>query len=296
MFWRTTRAPRDTIGLISLGLRPILLILASVIIAPLLLQGQPPPADVQNLARRAAESIKDTNAQRILVSTDASCILNRELCGATDSALRTALSASTPSAQLLGRGDVTPLLERHRFVAIDAYDRLVLEYLANDLGAQLVVVESLASEPDGYEIWISVWDAEKRRSRDIFKAKVRGGKHDSEEPVLFKDENSGVSLIIGYKPDRRLPVFKFPSCVHCPEPAYPEAMRVKRLEGVVVLRATITEQGEAQNIAVVRSPYDAFTSAAVDVVRSWRFRPAIGTDELPFASRVPIEVNFRLKP
>jgi TonB family protein len=296
MFWRTTRTPGANIGLIALGLRPILLILASMIVAPLLLQGQPPPTEVQNLARRAAESIKDTNAQRILVSTDASCILDRELCGATDSALRAALSASIPSAQLLGRGEVAPLLGRHGFVPIDAYDGPVLEYLANDLGAQLVVVESLAPEPDGYEIRISVWDVEKRRSRDIFKTKVRGGKQNSEEPVLFKDENSGVSLIIGYQPDRKRPVFKYPSCVHCPAPDYPEAMRVKRLEGIVVLRATITEQGEAQNIAVVRSPYDGFTSLAVDAVRSWRFRPAIGKDELPFASRVPIEVNFRLRP
>jgi TonB family protein len=294
MLWRNATLGVNT-GLVALRFRPILLIFASIIVAPLLLEGQLPPTDVENLARRAAESIKDPNAQRILVSTDASCILDPELCGATDSALRAALSASIPSAQLLGRGDVIPVLGRHGFVPIDAYDGPVLEYLANDLGAQHVVVESLASEPDGYEIRISVW-AEKRRSRDTFKAKVRDGKHDSQEPVLFKDETGGVSLIIGYKLGRKLPVFKYPYCVHCPDPAYPEAMRAKRVDGMVVLRVTITEQGEAQNIAVVGSPYDGFTSAAVDVVRSWRFRPAIGTDGLPFSSRLPIEVNFRLRP
>lgn len=76
-------------------------------------------------------------------------------------------------------------------------------------------------------------------------------------------------------------------------PAYPEAMRRKGVEGLVVLRVLVGADGRIADIRVV-SGDEPFTSAAIEVVRSWRYQPAV-VEGKPKAVHRIIRVPFRLR-
>ncbi len=85
-----------------------------------------------------------------------------------------------------------------------------------------------------------------------------------------------------------------PSCVHCPPPNYTDEARAAKLQGSVVLQVTITPDGHAVNISVVKGPGGGLEMKAIEAVRKWIFKPATGPDGNPAAVIVPIEVTFRL--
>jgi TonB family protein len=82
----------------------------------------------------------------------------------------------------------------------------------------------------------------------------------------------------------------------CPDPEYSEEARAKRLEGVIAFRVTISDQGVAEQISLIRTFDTALATNALQTTRGWRFKPAIGPDGKPFAARVPLEVTYRLRP
>ena len=86
-----------------------------------------------------------------------------------------------------------------------------------------------------------------------------------------------------------------PACVHCPIPNYSEEARAAKYQGTVILQAVITPEGMATNISVVKGPGKGLEEKAIEAVKSWRFRPAIGPNGRPVAVMVPIEVTFRLR-
>lgn len=60
-------------------------------------------------------------------------------------------------------------------------------------------------------------------------------------------------------------------------PRYPDAARVVRVEGTVVLRGVVRRDGTVDSLEVLRSPASGlgFEAAAIAAVRQWRFRPAV---------------------
>jgi protein TonB len=55
-------------------------------------------------------------------------------------------------------------------------------------------------------------------------------------------------------------------------PVYPQIAKTARVSGTVVLQATISKNGTIQNLRAVSGP-EMLRQAAVDAVRSWRYRP-----------------------
>jgi TonB family protein len=86
----------------------------------------------------------------------------------------------------------------------------------------------------------------------------------------------------------------YPSCAYCPDPKYSEEARKAKYQGTVVLQAVITPDGRAIEIQVVKGPGLGLEEKAVEAVRLWRFKPALGPSGKPVAVVVPIEVTFRL--
>jgi TonB family protein len=85
-----------------------------------------------------------------------------------------------------------------------------------------------------------------------------------------------------------------PSCIHCRPPNYTEEARAAKYQGVVVLQVTVTAEGRATNIAIVKAPGKGLEAKALEAVRDWKFKPAVGPDGNPVSVIVPIEVTFRL--
>ena len=83
-----------------------------------------------------------------------------------------------------------------------------------------------------------------------------------------------------------------PELVHRVEPAYPPDAVADRVEGTVVVEATVDEQGRVEAVRVLRSigPLD---QAAIDAVMQWRYVPLRVNDQ---SARfiLTVNVSFRL--
>lgn len=79
------------------------------------------------------------------------------------------------------------------------------------------------------------------------------------------------------------------------QPTYTEYARKARIEGKVILRLTIDEQGEVrEEVEVLKGLEMGLTEAAVVALRQWRFEPAL-LDGQPVAVHWNITVNFQLE-
>jgi TonB family protein len=85
-----------------------------------------------------------------------------------------------------------------------------------------------------------------------------------------------------------------PSCTSCPTPMYTDKARKAKYQGVVVLLVTVSAEGRAKNISVVKGPGLGLEENSIEAVKRWKFKPARDTDGNPVDSFVPIEVTFRL--
>lgn len=76
---------------------------------------------------------------------------------------------------------------------------------------------------------------------------------------------------------------------------YPAGAKANEIEGRVVVRYDITLAGTVANAVVVESePPRVFDDAALNAVRSWRFRPMVDRGEVvPAPARIS-ELVFRL--
>ena len=85
-----------------------------------------------------------------------------------------------------------------------------------------------------------------------------------------------------------------PECIYCPSPAYSDDARKAKYMGTVMLQVVVTPDGRAVNIAILKDPGMGLGEKAVEAVRTWRFKPAVGPNGKPVPVLVPIEVTFHL--
>jgi len=80
--------------------------------------------------------------------------------------------------------------------------------------------------------------------------------------------------------------------IHQVRPEYPALARSARIQGSVVLQATIGKDGAIQNLHLL-SGHPLLTQAAMEAVRQWRYRPYLLNNE-PVEVDTTIQVNFTL--
>jgi protein TonB len=88
--------------------------------------------------------------------------------------------------------------------------------------------------------------------------------------------------------------YGYPSCLYCPNPQFSDEAVKAKYQGTVVLMAVITADGRAMDIHVAKGLGLGLDEKAIEAVRTWRFKPAIGPDGRASAVSTPIEVTFRL--
>lgn len=82
------------------------------------------------------------------------------------------------------------------------------------------------------------------------------------------------------------------SLYHRVQPLYPPLARAARIQGEVVLSATISKEGTIENLQVLRG-HPMLVKAAIDAVSQWRYRPYILNNE-PVEVETQILVTFTL--
>jgi protein TonB len=85
---------------------------------------------------------------------------------------------------------------------------------------------------------------------------------------------------------------KEPRKTHEARPVYPPVAIAARVEGVVIINATIGTDGSVVNVRVTRS-VPLLDQAALDAVRQWRFTPTL-LNGVPVEVLMAVTVNFTL--
>jgi len=75
-------------------------------------------------------------------------------------------------------------------------------------------------------------------------------------------------------------------------PQYPAIAKAARIQGTVVLQATISKNGTIENLHVVSGP-PMLQQAAMDAVRSWRYKPYLLNGD-PVEVETQVNVVFNL--
>ncbi len=83
--------------------------------------------------------------------------------------------------------------------------------------------------------------------------------------------------------------YSYPECIYCPVLQFSEEVLRNKFSGTVVLEVTVEPDGHTKDIRVkVGLPF-GLTQQAVDTVKEWRLKPAIGPDGKPAAVRQVVE-------
>jgi periplasmic protein TonB len=75
-----------------------------------------------------------------------------------------------------------------------------------------------------------------------------------------------------------------------PKPLYPPIAKAAHVSGQVVLHAIISKQGTITQLTAISGP-EMLKGAALDAVRTWRYKPYILNNE-PTEVETTITVNF----
>ena len=79
-------------------------------------------------------------------------------------------------------------------------------------------------------------------------------------------------------------------------PVYPLAAKAAGIEGLVVVRYDVSQDGRVINARVDESsPEGMFEAAALDAVRSWRYNPAVKDGQAVGVENVVSRVVFKLE-
>lgn len=80
--------------------------------------------------------------------------------------------------------------------------------------------------------------------------------------------------------------------LHKVTPSYPPLAKQARIQGAVLLQATIGKDGSIQNLRV-QSGHPMLTQAAIDAVRQWKYKPYLLNGEA-VEVETTVQVNFTL--
>jgi TonB family protein len=254
------------------------------------------PPEIEALAARTAERVAKTHRDHLFVASLQECRLDLDLCAAFEASLNGKLEKMVPGAHFVKRENVVNILVGRGFIPIDAYLPDVVKSVATSAGADILVIDTLLWQRDGYEFTSEVFDVAQNKKIEQFRAKVpRPASDTSEEPLVLTDPQSKVSLIVPRDRQARSPGVAPPACISCPAVAYTPEARAGGTQGRVLLLVTVTESGTTENIGVIDGLDGGLTDQAIEAVQAWRFKPAVGKDGKPFATRMPIEIPFHLQ-
>jgi len=83
----------------------------------------------------------------------------------------------------------------------------------------------------------------------------------------------------------------YPSCLYCPAPRLP-ATPNQTNRAFVALEAIIRPNGRATDIKVMKSAGSDLDQKALEVVKRWRFKPALGPDGKAVPTITAITIMF----
>jgi TonB family protein len=272
--------------------------------APLALAQSPPPyqSQINVLADRLAHNVhsahlKHHQSPKVLVTDFVNDqgrpnLLGQQVSDALSEALSTRLSAG----HLIPRKQFQDKLLAAGLSPTDIKDSDALQWQAAEAGANLLITGRL-SAPNGSTSTLHLDLTNLPDAKDLSSTSadltmpLDGAKflaYPEDWPAPKAD-----SLCTPIENHRNSAGTSPPQCLRCPPPSYSEAARKRKLQGKVILRVQIDEQGRATSAVVLSGAPYGLADQAVKAVLQWQFRPAT-KDNQPIATCTPVEVVFRL--
>jgi TonB family protein len=86
---------------------------------------------------------------------------------------------------------------------------------------------------------------------------------------------------------------KPPIATYVPAAEFSDEARRKKIQGIVIVSALVTEEGLATDLRVEKSLGYGLDEKALQCIRKYRFQPAV-KGGVPVAARIAVEINFHL--
>jgi len=86
-----------------------------------------------------------------------------------------------------------------------------------------------------------------------------------------------------------------PVLVHKVTPKYPKEAKDEKVQGTVVLEATIGRDGLVAETRLVKDPDPRLSKAARHAVGQWRYKPVLDADGQPLEVLFTVTLRFALK-
>jgi TonB family protein len=189
---------------------------------------------------------------------------------------------------IVERSKLDAFLAEQKFTLKDLDNSEILRKIGAALNVDALVIGTVTPTPQGISLNVlvrgtqdsnlQIW-ASKSLPKSEFAARI--GAQSSEDTALHP-VLAGVNGVGA------------PKCEHCPQPDYSDDLRKKKIEGTVLLSIIVTPEGHPTGIVVIKAPTDVLAQKAVEAVRSWRLKPAMGPDGTAVAARVQVEITFHL--
>jgi TonB family protein len=235
-------------------------------------------------------------------SSGSTSILGMQLADAVSEQLAVAAA----DIQVADRKRLYEYLERERIPSKSLAEDNAERWLAMEQSANAVLIGRLNGDRDKWIVALELLDAHfrvraPREHREVLKGPqerveltMTGTDEQLRKPVEpFKEVSA--SQVAEDQGILRAGVHgvTVPRGVHMPSPSYTDFARTAKIQGTIVLLITITEDGHAENLEVLKGLPFGLNQAALNTVRTWKFRPST-LEGKPIPVKVPIEVTFRL--
>jgi TonB family protein len=206
-----------------------------------------------------------------------------------------ALERAGQPLEIISRFQLAAAIAERHLAAKDTFDNKTAGGLADSFGADVIVSGSFVAIGDGLSVgvtyrtnsrdsWASVPPTQDGRGKIKVIPEITaelGVPLDSLRPKdgLFKAGEAGIW---------------YPSCVRCSAASYPPSASQRRIEGQVVLEATVTADGRVIQVTVKKSLDPSLDEEAVHTVKSWKLKPATDPHGNAVPVRQTIEISFHL--
>jgi TonB family protein len=247
---------------------------------------QEPGHDLDDLAKRVSKQISKAGISAVVVADFVNLDGTTSMQGqylAEEFSQR--LEHHKKNFALVDRKKLSSALSNAHLSVNDLAAADSLQRIGLSLPADAIVTGTLETTPGQYSVRVTV-----RKARDS--SLISSGDQAIRRPayVDLLDPGRPVAKIAKAGVDR----VGVPTCVHCPPPNYTDKARAAKIQGNVVLRVVINEEGHADRISVIRATDEGLAIKAIEAVRKWQFKPATDKRGKAVAVIVPIEVTFRL--
>jgi TonB family protein len=194
--------------------------------------------------------------------------------------------------QIVDRSRLQDYLVREHIPSAALKDRKAARWLATEFHANVVVVGTIEELGGNYNLLTELLSSsgEEIGPQEATQIAIPEPEQAFAPFEPYDAERPGQKEPTGAHPSGGGSV---PSCIYCPSPRYSDAARKVKFMGTVILDVTVTEDGRASDIRVLKGVPFGLNQQAIRAVNEWTFKPA-SSDDRPVAVRVPIETTFRL--